>query len=777
MSSWPPERVDAIARRREPPRSQVTVDEDLERHLGVLAPDGDRHRRAGAGSLEDIDAAEVDGGRDLRRATPVPCHRTRPSRGRRPPRPGARDAAHPPPAGVGRSGARAAVIPRAPAAGRPASRRGAPSLPRGRYPPTRRRAPGSPRARPTVAGGRRATPARSCGARRRRRARAVGARRAGPRGRDGARRSVASSSRGAVQCASPPAARPPRLSSIERAASRGRPPGSMRRQPPATRPPPPWLRSRALPTRRGRERRRRREEREGIMLRRKWPRRPLMLAAAMTGIVTTLVTVTGPVPVGGAAGDERGDRVERDRVHRDHDDRGTAAARGGDQHGDGAGRRLRRGERDRRRLPAYLVKPAANPGDSKEAAAATAAFRVLVGFPSGPRRSSAWCRRQRPALQTLYDASLANVPDGASETGGIAVGEAAAAAMLADRLGDGRGGPFAFVPGTDRGDWRLGPPQGTGGDRRRAIRLRGSGSCGRSSCRTWTCCVRTVRTTSPARPTQRTSRQVKRLGSLDEHRSAPPIRRRLPSSGRTTGRRSGTASSAPWRLVASLDIVDSARFFAMTGLAAADGSIGCWNDKAHWSFWRPITAIREAADDGNPATMADPDWVPLFDPSVPVSGAPLVTPGFPDHPSGHTCVSGAIVSRRCRASSAPTRSRSRRPATSACPRRVRRGASVVSRTRSRRSSALGCGAGSTSAPRIGKGPCSARRSRGTWKGTTSSPRTTRRMDGRLVSDPHRPQQGKRWARVPREPTASLVHRWIGSNVETSVRWRWGPDTR
>jgi hypothetical protein len=66
-------------------------------------------------------------------------------------------------------------------------------------------------------------------------------------------------------------------------------------------------------------------------------------------------------------------------------------------------------------------------------------------------------------LQTLYDASLANVPDGASETGGIAAGEAAAAAMLTDRLGDGRGGPFVFVPGTDRGEWRLGPPQGKTG--------------------------------------------------------------------------------------------------------------------------------------------------------------------------------------------------------------------------------------------------------------------------------------------------------------------------
>jgi PAP2 superfamily len=92
-----------------------------------------------------------------------------------------------------------------------------------------------------------------------------------------------------------------------------------------------------------------------------------------------------------------------------------------------------------------------------------------------------------------------------------------------------------------------------------------------------------------------------------------------------------------------LDVVDSARLFAMTNLAAADGSIGCWNDKAYWSFWRPITAVREAASDGNPATEADSNWVPLFDPSVPVSGAPLVTPGFPDHPAGHTCISAATV--------------------------------------------------------------------------------------------------------------------------------------
>jgi hypothetical protein len=93
----------------------------------------------------------------------------------------------------------------------------------------------------------------------------------------------------------------------------------------------------------------------------------------------------------------------------------------------------------------------------------------------------------------------------------------------------------------------------------------------------------------------------------------------------------------------NLNVVDSARLFAMENLAAADALIGCWNDKYYYWFWRPITAIREAGSDGNPETEADPDWVPLFDPSVPASGLPLVTPGFPDHPSGHSCVSSAIV--------------------------------------------------------------------------------------------------------------------------------------
>ncbi len=291
----------------------------------------------------------------------------------------------------------------------------------------------------------------------------------------------------------------------------------------------------------------------------------------------------------------------------------------------------------------YLVSPPADPGDSKPAAAATAAFRVLVGFVEGEHSPplTGLVPAQRSALQLLYDQTLATVADGPAKSGGIAVGEAAAAAMLTARTGDGRGGTFTFTAGTDPGEWRLGPPQGPAG-----IVARDPAP--------WVGFVRPflvpsvemLRTDGPNALTSDAYtadyNEVKRLGSLTSTRRTPDQ-----TAAAIFWQDNGIAI---WNRVSrslaethGLDIVDSARLFAMANLAGADGAIGCWNNKAYWSFWRPITAIREAAGDGNPATVADPTWVPLFDPTVPVSGAPLVTPGFPDHPAGHTCVSGAIV--------------------------------------------------------------------------------------------------------------------------------------
>ena len=69
-------------------------------------------------------------------------------------------------------------------------------------------------------------------------------------------------------------------------------------------------------------------------------------------------------------------------------------------------------------------------------------------------------------------------------------------------------------------------------------------------------------------------------------------------------------------LSGGLDIADKARLHARSTLAAADAAIGCWDDKYYWNFWRPMAAIREADTDGNPATVADPSWRPLFDPAT-----------------------------------------------------------------------------------------------------------------------------------------------------------------
>ncbi|MDQ5831724.1 MAG: hypothetical protein M3550_01530, partial [Actinomycetota bacterium] len=101
---------------------------------------------------------------------------------------------------------------------------------------------------------------------------------------------------------------------------------------------------------------------------------------------------------------------------------------------------------DRRYQP-YLGAPKAKRWYSKDAAAATAAYRVLAAL----------LPAQLETLGRLYSTSLAGVPSGRAKDGGIAVGDAAAAAMLAARANDGRFGPFRFSVGSEPGEWRPTP--------------------------------------------------------------------------------------------------------------------------------------------------------------------------------------------------------------------------------------------------------------------------------------------------------------------------------
>jgi len=77
----------------------------------------------------------------------------------------------------------------------------------------------------------------------------------------------------------------------------------------------------------------------------------------------------------------------------------------------------------------------------------------------------------------------------------------------------------------------------------------------------------------------------------------------------------------------------NARILALMNIALADATIAIWNAKNTYDTWRPITAIQQAASDGNPDTSPDPNWTPL-----------LVTPAFQEYPAGHPGVSNAAAS-------------------------------------------------------------------------------------------------------------------------------------
>jgi hypothetical protein len=79
------------------------------------------------------------------------------------------------------------------------------------------------------------------------------------------------------------------------------------------------------------------------------------------------------------------------------------------------------------------------------------------------------------------------------------------------------------------------------------------------------------------------------------------------------------------------NIGDAARMYALVEAAMADAQIACWDSKYFYNFWRPIAAISLGDQDGNPGTVGDINWQPLIN-----------TPNFPEYPSGHADISGAI---------------------------------------------------------------------------------------------------------------------------------------
>jgi hypothetical protein len=282
-----------------------------------------------------------------------------------------------------------------------------------------------------------------------------------------------------------------------------------------------------------------------------------------------------------------------------------------------------------RRRP-YLLGTRFDPRASKDAAAATAAYSVLYSLVSTVPLSIPFPNKASllMMLDTEYAQSLADIPDD-FEAAGIAAGDAAADAMLAERQGDGRFGPSPWVPSYDLGHWQpllnldgtqmLDPTPWVGGVKPFLIK---------SSSQFRTDGPNALRSAAYAQDFN----EVKALGSVN-------------STTRTTQQthialfwQSAGGPALLWNGVArnlvadasyGVDMVDSALLFAMLNLSAADASINCWNDKYYWDFWRPWQGIHEAGSDRNPATAPDQSWTALL------------TAPYPEHPSGHMCLDGA----------------------------------------------------------------------------------------------------------------------------------------
>jgi PAP2 superfamily len=276
------------------------------------------------------------------------------------------------------------------------------------------------------------------------------------------------------------------------------------------------------------------------------------------------------------------------------------------------------------RFKPFAIETHAPRGASRDAAAATAAHDVLVHyFPN-----------QASTLNADLATSLAAIADGQAKTDGISVGETVAARWLALRTGDGLEAPVVYVWGHGPGIWEPvptypAPPPNT--------------------------------PPPPAAPWQAKFKPFALLSAdqfLADVPPPPPLTSAtytrdfnrtkdygaLDSSVRTpeqteiglfwTDNPAAQYSRALRALIASqdLDTASAARLGAMSFVALADAATACFNAKYHYASWRPYTAIHDADTDSNPNTVADPNWVPL-----------AVTPGHPEYPAAHGCVTAALM--------------------------------------------------------------------------------------------------------------------------------------
>jgi hypothetical protein len=289
----------------------------------------------------------------------------------------------------------------------------------------------------------------------------------------------------------------------------------------------------------------------------------------------------------------------------------------------------------------YAYDPALQPDASPDAAVAAAARGVLVtqiaiaGVP--PECVTAGVAR----AEADYAKALAAIPDGNAKASGLAIGVAAAAAVIALRANDGSDTPLVdpnFEQGAAPGQWRFTP-----GSPPIAF------AAGWAKVRTFV--TRDALQFQPGRPLAVgcDGAESNKAGCREYARDVEEIRR-LGGDGisaRTTRTADQTeialfwleSSPTAWNRIARdvsagqhLDLWQNARLFGLLNAAQADGYVASWATKYHYRFWRPVTAIRAAAGDNNPGTKEDAAWMSL-----------RPTPPVPDYESAHALEGAAAA--------------------------------------------------------------------------------------------------------------------------------------
>ncbi len=260
----------------------------------------------------------------------------------------------------------------------------------------------------------------------------------------------------------------------------------------------------------------------------------------------------------------------------------------------------------------YMLNLAQRPGASIDAAVAAAAHDVLVHyFPA-----------QQAALDTDYANALAAIPDGAVKDAGIAVGQEAAAGIIALRQGDGLEADIGFtMPPPSPGVWQL--------------------PAGQTPQTPWVSKVRPFMLESPDQfrpgpPPELTSSEwaAEFNETKDMGRSDSPYRAAQQTDvARFWSTNVGVQCNTAFKQITldrGLDAVQAARLFALGNLVGADALIACFDAKYHYLFWRPQFSIPLGDTDRNPDTVSDPTWKPL-----------LATPNHPEYPAAHGCLTSA----------------------------------------------------------------------------------------------------------------------------------------